>query len=334
MNRHRSLVVTAAAMLLLCPGLWGLVIKIGSIASTRSPWDDALNAIALEWGKISNGTVILKIYPSGIVGSEQDMLRKLSLGTLDGAILSNIGMTKLNPHLYVFNSPFLLNTKEEFDYVLDKMQAVFVKPIAEKGYEPLSGCLAGRVYLFANERFLYPEDLKTFKIAFTTGEPDMEQAFKKMGYQVIPTEMKDVMTALQSGLITCIYYPPFVAASSQFFTLAPHMLSLPVSPLIGCMVLNDGTWQNIPEAYRRPMLETVRKETETLYLKTIKLEQEALKVMKENGLVIHEPPADALEKWRAASIKGMEAIAEKAYPKETLDQVVGLLRELRKKTGR
>jgi len=82
------------------------------------------------------------------------------------------------------------------------------------------------------------------------------------------------------------------------------------------------------------MLETVRKETEALYLKTIKLEQEALEVMKENGLVVHEPPAGALEKWRAASIKGMEAIAGKTHPKETLDQVVALLRELRKKTGR
>ncbi len=140
--------------------------------------------------------------------------------------------------------------------------------------------------------------------------------------------------ALQSGMVTCIYCTPLVAASAQFFALTPHMLSLPMSPLIGWMVLNDVTWQNIPETYRGPMIEALRKAAESLNLKTIKLEQEALKAMKEDGLVIHEPPADALEKWRAASIRGMEDVAGKAYPKEILDEVLALLREFRAKNSR
>jgi len=37
MKKHRGLVV-AAACLLLGGSLWGTVIKIGSIAPTRSPW--------------------------------------------------------------------------------------------------------------------------------------------------------------------------------------------------------------------------------------------------------------------------------------------------------
>jgi pimeloyl-ACP methyl ester carboxylesterase len=87
------------------------------------------------------------------------------------------------------------------------------------------------------------------------------------------------------------------------------MLSLPMSPLIGYMVLNDVTWQNLQETYRGPMIEALRKAVESLNVKTIKLEQEALKAMKEEGLVIHEPPADAQEKWRAAPIRGMEDVA-------------------------
>jgi TRAP-type C4-dicarboxylate transport system substrate-binding protein len=333
MKKHRGLVV-AAACLLLGGSLWGTVIKIGSIAPTRSPWDDALNALALEWGKISNGTIVLRIYPNGIAGTERDMIRKLRLGTLDGAVFTNMGMTKLNPNLYVLNTPFLLETKEEFEYVFDQMLPFFVKPIEEKGYKLLFRSLAGWVYFFAGGNFSYPEDLKKYKISFTTGEPDMEQAFKKMGYQVIPNEIKDVMMALQSGMVTCIYYPPLVAASAQFFALTPHMLRLPMSPLIGWMVLTDKAWQNIPEAFRGPMLEAVRREAEALYPKTIQLEQEALKVMKENGLVVHEPAADALERWRAAALKGMEDVAGKAYSRDILDQVLSLLREFRAKNGR
>ena len=112
------------------------------------------------------------------------------------------------------------------------------------------------------------------------------------------------------------------------------MLSLPMSPLIGYMVLNDVTLQNLQETYRGPMIEALRKAVESLNVKTIKLEQEALKAMKEEGLVIHEPPADAQEKWRAAPIRGMEDVAGKAYPKEILDEVLALLREFRAKHSR
>ncbi len=333
MKKPRSL-VAAAACLLLFGSLWGTVIKVGSIAPSRSPWDDVLNSIARDWGKISNGTVILRVYPDGIAGTEQDMLRKLRLGTLDGAVFTNMGMTKINPNLYVLNTPFLLETNEEFEYVFDQMLSDFVKPIEEKGYKLLFRTLAGWNYFFAKGEFYYPEDLKKYKISFTTGEPDMEQAFKKMGYQVIPNEMKDVMMALQSGMVTCIYYPPLVAASAQFFALTPHMLHLPMSPLIGWLVLTDKAWRSIPEAFHEPMLEAIRNEVEGLYPKTIKLEQEALKVMKENGLVVHEPPSDALEKWRAVSFKGMEDVAGKAYPKDIFDRALSLLREFRAKHAR
>ena len=79
------------------------VIKIGSIAPDRSPWNDALKEIGREWEKISNGQVKLKIYPGGIAGSEEDMIRKMKVGTLGGAVLTNIGLTKINPDAFVLS---------------------------------------------------------------------------------------------------------------------------------------------------------------------------------------------------------------------------------------
>ena len=38
-----------------------LVIKIGSIAPDRSPWNDGLKELGREWERISQGTVKLKI---------------------------------------------------------------------------------------------------------------------------------------------------------------------------------------------------------------------------------------------------------------------------------
>ena len=42
--------------------------------------------MANEWERLSNGSVQVKIYPGSIAGSEQDMIRKMRLGSLQGGV--------------------------------------------------------------------------------------------------------------------------------------------------------------------------------------------------------------------------------------------------------
>lgn len=330
MSLVRRLILVILALLVSGVGLRATVIKVGSIVPVRSPWDDALNEIAAEWFKISNGTVILKIYPGGVAGSENDMLRKMRLGTLDGAVVTNMGMTRLNPNLYVLNIPFLLNSREEFEYLLAKLDPEFMKPIEDKGIKVMLRVLAGWMYFFAKEKFIYPEDFKVFRISLVSGEPRLEEAFKAMGYRVIPIDIKDTMMALQSGMVSAIYFPPLIAASAQFFALVPHMLNLPASLMVGWFLLNESTWERVPEAYREPMEKAVLKATEGLLRKTDEMEIEVFKMMKENGLVIHEAPGDARDRWRALSMKAIDKMVGGAYPKEIFDRALALLEEFRK----
>jgi|GEM_PF-386871 len=308
-----------------------IVIKIGSVAPPETPWGKALERLSLAWARISNGGVELKVLTGGIVADETDMLRKLRIGTLDGAVFTNFGMTKVNPNLFVLNAPFLIGTKEEFDLLFRKMEPAFVKPIEEKGFKVLLGTLGGWVYVFSKDKCVYPVDLKKEKISFTTGEPEMEQAFKRMGYRVIPNEMKDTLMSLQSGMATAVYYPALLAASAQFFVKVPNMLPLPISVLVGWLVLTDGAWEAIPEAWREPMAEAALAAADGLYAKTQDLEKEAIRVMVENGLKVTELPADAPGKWRAAALDAMNEVVGKTYPREIFDEALGLLRELRGK---
>ena len=40
-----------------------VVIKIASIAPSRSPWDKVLELVARDWERISKGAVQVRIYP-------------------------------------------------------------------------------------------------------------------------------------------------------------------------------------------------------------------------------------------------------------------------------
>ena len=325
--RHSALVL---GVLLLSRALWPVVIKIGSIAPSRSIWDKKLNELAREWAKISAGTVRLQVYPGGIVGGELETLTKMRMGILGGAVFTVMGMTTIDGDAFVLTTPFLINTDEEFHYVFDRLKPVLEKQIETKGYKVLGWILIGWEYFFSKDKVLYPEDMKKHKLSVTTVGPELAHAWKRIGYQIIPNDLKDLLMALQSGLATAFYLPPLLAGTGQFFALAPHMLNLRMAPVIGALVLTRRAWESVPAAYREPMRKAAGQVTSGLYQQTLDLERDVIGAMKKNGLIIHEPPADALEKWRATGAQGMEVLVGKSFSREIYERLLALLEEFKR----
>jgi TRAP-type C4-dicarboxylate transport system substrate-binding protein len=326
-------------LLIALAGLAGLqleaatTIKIASLAPDRSPWHKTLVDIALAWEKISEGSVRVTIYPGGILGNELDMIRKIRIGTLQGGAFTNMGINQIERSVLAFNKPFFFKSQEEFDYVFDKTRSRLEEQIENRGFKVIIWTLAGWTYFFTKEPAIYPDDLKQFKISVTPGDPELEQVWKKMGYQVVPIDLKESIIAIQSGMVTATYMPMLVAASTQCFALAPHLLNLKLSPLIGSLLLSDKTWKSIPEKYREPMMESARNASINLYQETMRLEKEALDAMIENGLKVHEAPPDALEKWREVSTLAFEDLVGKAFSSDLLDELTAYVHEFRKKSG-
>jgi len=309
--------------------LEAVTIKIATIAPTRSPWVTELKKLNLEWSKITNGTVTIKIYAGGVMGDEEDVVRKIRMGLLGGGVFTNVGMTNINPETSIFNIPFYLNSEQELDYLMVKMRPTFEKQIEDKGFKVIAWAKAGWIYFFTKDPIYYPDDLKKHKISFSTGYTDWENAWKKSGYHVVPSELKDLMMALQSGMVDSFYLSPIVAASSQYFPLSPNMCPLKIAPLMGGMVLSKKIWDTIPDQYKKELMTVSEQMAERLYLESIKLEEEAITEMKKHGLKITAVPDDAREKWKIAADKGMDALIGKAFSKDIFAQFLQHLNDYR-----
>ena len=190
--------------------------------------------------------------------------------------------------------------------------------------------MAGWIHFFSKNKIEYPKDLKKHKLSFTTGEPELEQVWKKSGYQVIPNDMSDLMMGLQSGMVNSFYLPPLVAASGQYFPLAPHMLSMKIAPIYGGIVVSKKIWNKIPEKFKPKLMELAQKLTIDLKNKTASLEQEAVETMKKHGLIIHSLPDDGMVKWRAAVEKGFSSLINKVFSKQIYDKMTEYLNNFRK----
>ena len=330
MKLSKVVLLTLLLFMLSWNTVYPLTIKVGSAAPARSPWDKALRELGREWKRISNGTVNLKIYAGGIAGNESDTIRKMRFGTLGGAVLTNVGFTNLNEEVYVMNTPFLIGSDEELNYVLRKMKSFFNKGIEEKGFKVIIWSIAGWLNFFTEKPVYYPEDLKGQKISFSTGMPRMLNAWKKSGYHMVPNDLKDLMMGLQSGMVNAFFLPPLIAGSGQYFPLAPNMCTLKIAPLIGGMVVTSKVWEKIPEKYRQEMMEVTQRISDRLDKEIIKIEKETIEEMIKHGLKINDVPEDAIEKWKGAANKGMDELIGKAFSKETYDIVINYLKDFRK----
>jgi TRAP-type C4-dicarboxylate transport system substrate-binding protein len=310
-----------------------VVIKIASIAPSRSPWDKALEQVARDWELISKGAVQVRIYPGSIAGSEQDMIRKMRLGTIQGGVFSNMGLAKIDHSLMVLSIPFLFHTRDEFNAVFDRTKPAFEKTIEDKGYKMMLWTLAGWVNFFSKSEVVDPEDLKKLKVSVTADFPELEQVWKRMGYEVVASGSSELMIQLQSGAASAAYLPPLLAASGQSFALLPHMFSPSLAPLVGGLILSDKAWASVPAEFRQPFIDAVASAAKGLYEETMRLEADAVKMMKDNGLVVHDPSAAALAKWYGAAGRAVDGLIGPVFSKESYDLVVQYVREYRQARG-
>lgn len=306
-------------------------LKIGSIAPDGSPWDTALKKISAEWKAISGGKIKLKIYPGGIVGNEPDMIRKMRIGQIQGAIFTGVGMSYITPEVFSISLPFLVRNDAELDYLLKKITPHFNSLIKKKGFIVVVWSKAGWVNIFSRKPVVYPRDLKSQKLTVSEGDAEVLQSWRVLGYNAIPLSTNDLMTSLQNGMVDAFYTPPLVAASFQWFGIAQHMCDLKLAPMIGGIVINQKTWDEIPAEMRPKMMKAAKKIIDDLYVETNALEKKAIATMLKHGLKIHNAPPDAVAAWEKEVQHAYDVFVGKTFSRELLERLQGYTKEYRSK---
>lgn len=311
--------------------LAAITVKLGSVVPAGSDWDMALKEMALEWKNITNGQVQIKIFPGGIAGSEDSMIQKMRINQLDMAVLTAIGMNKIVPETFVFSLPFLLKNDAEVNYLLKNITPEFNGEFNEKGFEVLMWSSTGWVHFFSRDRATTPDMLRKEKIGVDGNETEMMDAWKSLNFRVIPIDINSTLSGLQSGMIDAFYAPPMGAASYQWFALAPHMNSLPLSPLFGGVVISSRTWKRIPSQYHDELIAAVQRANSKFSSSSEEMNDQALKVMEGYGLKIDTVTDSERQQWIDLFGSNYSVIVGpgKLIPRETLDMVKEKLQEFR-----
>ncbi len=146
----------------------GQTIKLGSLFPEGTGWDTSLKRMAAEWSEITGGRVRVRIYPGGIAGEEDDMIRKMRFGQLDAAVLTTFGMKVIAPESFVVTLPGLLQNDVELDYVLDNYMVRFDQKFRDQGFEVMAWSKSGWAYLFSKNPVRTPKGLRSETLVVST----------------------------------------------------------------------------------------------------------------------------------------------------------------------
>ncbi len=327
--KHRWAVILLVGFLVSTFQADALVIKVGSVAPEGSPWDKALKRIALDWQKISGGRVTMKIYSGGIAGDEPDMIRKMRINQIQAAAMTGSGLGKIDPDFLVYQLPFLTQTDEELDYLFERLRPELESLLEEKGFTFLAIIKSGWLRFFSTEKVITPADFRKLKFFVMEGSPEIDQAWKAMGFHIVPLPPNDAFAALQSGMVEVFSASPLTAAAMQWFALAPHMTDLKWIPLTAGLIISNQAWRRIPADIRPKLREATQLALHDLEAEIMAVENQATDIMIKNGLVIHEVPPAALQEWQDLVEKGFGILIGDVISRDLYEQAKQIVSEYR-----
>lgn len=295
-----------------------VTIKLGTLAPQGSTWHALLKELGEKWAEASGGKVKLKIYAGGTQGSEGDMVRKMGIGQLQAASITNVGMHDLVADPMVFSTPGMFD-ETSFAQVFPSFEQKLEAAFDAKGYVVLQWAQIGSVYPFCTKGYKTPAEASDAKFFAWDGDPGAIEAFKLMGLKTVVLSSTDIVPSLQTGMINCVTQAPAFVLTSRMFEKANKMMDVPWAFLIGGTVVKKDTWEKVPADLRPKLVGIARDMGKRIDAEVKRLNDNAIAAMQKQGLEVVK--VDRAQ-WQTSAEKSWPAVRGKVVRPELFDEVV------------
>jgi len=297
----------------------GVTIKLGTLAPQGSTWHDLLRELGQKWEEASGGKVKLRIYAGGTQGGEGDMMRKMAVGQLQAAAISNIGMHDVAAEPQGLSIPFVFQDEAQMQCALKKVRPRIEQVLLQRGFVAIQWSTVGAIHLFCNKPHRSPADMGDTKIWAWEGDPKSVEAFRLAGLKPVVLSSAEIVSSLQTGMIDCVPNVPLYMLTTRLFERASNMMDTTWAYLIGATLVRKDTWDKVPADLRPKLLGIAQDLGNRIDAEVRRLNEDAVAAMQKQGLKI--VPSDAAA-WRAAMDKATSAVRGGVVPAEFYDEIV------------
>lgn len=303
-------------------------LRLASLAPSGSNWQRVFSAWSNTLRTQTQGQLALKLYP-GVSGDERDIVRKLSVGQLDMASLTTVGLGQVVRSVALMQMPGLFRSYEEMAAVRKQMAVQWDAQFDAAGYKLLGWGDAGFARVFSNMPILRPSDLRRTRPWVWSDDPVGRELMRVIGANGVPLGVPEVGAGLQTRMIDTVVGSPVALTALQWFRFFTHMSKQADVALVGATVMRKQTFAVLPSALQASLEQSAAAAHSELVKRIRRAEQDALVSLRAHGVVEYDTAPYRAE-WEAAYARTREHLTERAYPKETLAELLRVTSELRR----
>jgi TRAP-type C4-dicarboxylate transport system substrate-binding protein len=310
-------------------------LKIATSVPAGTAFIEQLKKAGDTIAERTDGRVELKLFPGGVMGNDQAVLRKIRIGQLHGAVITANALAQIHPDAQVYSLPFVFRNREEVEYVRERIDPVIRERVRSEGFVVTGISEGGFTYLFSKNPIDSVDDLGDARVWVPQGDEITARMFKSAGSQAVSLPVSDVYTSLQTGLIDTVAINPSGAIALQWHTGVNHYTNAPLLFLVGMMVVDERALEGLEEG-DRDIVQVVLEDTfERLDEITAEDNREALEALESRGISAIEParPPDERE-WETIARETLQSLeAEGRFDATLLERVRELVQEYRERNG-
>jgi TRAP-type C4-dicarboxylate transport system substrate-binding protein len=309
---------------------WSARWKIATLAPDGVGWARQIKAIVIPAvTEISDKNLQLHVYWGGIMGDDEDYIKKMRIDQLQGAGLSGQGTKLAVPEMSVVELPFLFNNYDEVDYIKSKMRDTFDRIALDNGYFLVAWIDQDFDRLYAIGSPL--ETLQDYaKIRPLSWFGPIEAAtYRTLGATPVPVTMPEAPSTLRQGIGNAIIAPAAWVVGTQLYMTLHHVSPLDFRYAPALIVVTNSRWETMPIEYRNNYFNRRAEVMDEFCREVRKDNVKAYEAMLAHGLKEAAPSAEVARTIREQALPLWEEMAGTVYPRHLLQELLGHLEEYR-----
>ena len=295
------------------------VLKLGHTQDTGHPVHLGMEHMKTRLEELSGGRVTIDIYPSSVLGNENQCIEQLQDGSLAMTKTSAAAIENFIPIMSVFSMPYLFRDSDHYWAVLE---GEIGKKLLESGE---SKFLRGLCYYDAGSRNFYtkdkpiktPDDLKGMKIRVMNSRTAVEMV-KAMGGSPTPISFGELYSALSQGIVDGAENNPPSFTSSKHSEVCKHFSLDGHTRVPDILMMSTKVWSNLDPQVQKWVAQAAS--DSTTYQRKLWEEktQESLEEAREADVTIYEVDTAAF----AAKVAPMFDAIEDEETRELAKQIL------------
>jgi len=331
MNMNRIKITLIGLLLASALPAHAKVYKIATLAPDGTQWMTLMRSASERIAKQTGDRVKLKFYPGGIMGNENSVMRKMKIGQLHGAALTSSALKRIDTDNYIYSLPLTYKSYEEMNYIRSKMDQEMIDRLKKKGYVAFKIAGDGFSYILSQARISSVEDLKSQKVWIPPDDIMAQTMLETAGVSPVSLPLTDVLTGLQTGLISTVGAPPSFTIALQWHTKVKYLVDLPLFFSYGAFVFSDKAYKKMSAADKA----VVNKEMVATFDELSKINWEnnkkAKAALKSQGIEFVKPKAGELAGLNKLAKDVINKLIKQGKLKQSeVDKVYAMLKKFRK----